>query len=94
MSHSKKVMISFFLTTKCNLNCIYCYTNKDKYKHQTLDFKFAQLGINDFFKSNNSRHIRFFSAGEPTMEFELIKKIREDAYEKAVNNLLVQTLTK
>lgn len=93
MSHPKKVMISFFLTTKCNLDCVYCYTNKHKYKHQTLDFKFAQLGVDDFFKSNNSRHIRFFGAGEPTMEFELMKKIREYAYEKAGNKLLVETQT-
>lgn len=93
MSHVKKVMVSFFVTTKCNLDCVYCYTNKHKYKPQTLDFRFAKLGIDDFFKTSNSRHIRFFGAGEPTMEFELMKKIKEYAYEKAGTKLSVETQT-
>lgn len=77
MPHSSKEMISFFLTTKCNLNCIYCYTNKCTFEHQDqiLDFDFAKAGIDDYYETNYKRHIRFFGAGEPTEEFELMKKI-------------------
>ena len=82
MAHVRKKMISFFLTTKCNLDCRYCYTNKSDYTHQSLDFEFAKLGINDFSKSYNSKHIRFFGAGEPTLEFDLMKKIWEYSYGK------------
>ena len=83
MAHVRKQMISFFLTTKCNLRCIYCYTYKNqdmKKEHQTLDFNFAKRGVDDFFRDNTSRHIRFYGIGEPTLELELIKKIRDYAY--------------
>lgn len=81
MSHVKKEMISFFLTTRCNLDCIYCYTNKGRqiHEHQTLPFEFAKIGIDYFFQNYNSRHLRFFGAGEPTCEFELMKKILDYA---------------
>ena len=77
MPHSSKEMISFFLTTKCNLSCIYCYTNKDLGEHldQTLDFEFAKAGIDDYYSTSYRRHIRFFGAGEPTEEFDLMKDI-------------------
>lgn len=84
MSHSDKEMISFFITTRCNLNCIYCYTNKDSVVHQdqSLDFEFAKAGIDDYYSTNYAKHIRFFGAGEPTMELALIKKILEYAKSK------------
>jgi uncharacterized protein len=82
MSHVKKEMLSFFLTSKCNLDCIYCYTNKKigKHKEQTLPFEFAKLGIDYYI--NQYPHIRFFGAGEPTEEFELLKNIYEYSYDK------------
>ena len=30
MPHVEKQMISFFLTTKCNLCCIYCYNAEER----------------------------------------------------------------
>lgn len=93
MSHSKKKMISFFVTTKCNLDCIYCYANKDRntHKSQSIDFNFAKLGIDYFFKNYNSRHIRFFGSGEPTLELNLIKKINSYAKEKS-NSLVTSEI--
>lgn len=96
MAHVRKQMISFFLTTKCNLRCIYCYTYKNqdiKKEHQTLDFNFAKRGVDDFFRDNTSRHIRFYGIGEPTLELELIKKIRDYAYQKAGDSLTVELQT-
>ena len=83
MSHVKKEMISFFLTSKCNLDCIYCYTNKENFKHkdQTLSYEFAKLGIDLFIQKYP--HIRFFGAGEPTQAFKLMKKIYNYALKKA-----------
>ncbi len=77
MAHVKKEMISFFLTTRCNLDCIYCYTNKGRtiHPHQTLSLEFAKLGIDYFFQNFESRHLRFFGAGEPTCELGLMRKI-------------------
>ncbi len=96
MAHVRKQMISFFITTKCNLRCIYCYTYKSqnmKKEHQTLDFNFAKRGIDDFFRDNASRHIRFYGIGEPTLEFELIKKIKNYAGDKSDRPLTVELQT-
>lgn len=87
MGHDKKEMISFFLTTRCNLDCIYCYTNKNAGVHafQTLDFDFAKAGIDDYYQTGFAHHVRFFGAGEPTLELDLMRKISEYALEKDRN---------
>lgn len=87
MPHCKKQMISLFLTTKCNLSCIYCY-NKEERKNiseQTLPFEIAKAGIDHFFENNSSRHIRFYGPGEPSQEFLLMKEITEYAKQKDQN---------
>lgn len=83
-AHYKKEMISVLVTTKCNLNCDYCYTNKNQNEHkgQTISFEFVKKGIDDYFEKKYMRHVRFFGAGEPTVEFDLIKKIHKYALEK------------
>ncbi len=85
MPHCNKQMISFFLTTKCNLCCVYCYNIKERAQLQekTLSFEIAKAGIDYFFQNNNSRHIRFYGPGEPSQEFELMKKIVDYAHSKA-----------
>lgn len=77
LSHIKKEMLSVFLTTKCNLNCDYCFTNKNEGTHhdQTISFDFVKNGITEYFATEYIRHIRFFGAGEPTVEFPLMKEI-------------------
>jgi uncharacterized protein len=77
MSHDKKEMISFYITTRSDLDCIYCYTDKnsEEHKHQTLSLDFAKVGIDDYYLTDYEKHIRFFGAGEPTIKLELIKEI-------------------
>lgn len=86
MPHCNKQMISFFLTTKCNLNCIYCYNveERKRMEEKTLPSNIAKAGIDHFFKENKSRHIRFYGPGEPTQEFKLMKQITD--YAKAVDD--------
>lgn len=95
MAHIRKQMISYFLTTKCSLRCVYCYTHKTKVKKEdeTLDFNFAKRLTDDFFRDNSCRHIRFYGIGEPTLEFELMKKIRDYAYGQAGKALTVELQT-
>ncbi len=83
-SHCKKEMISIFVTTKCNLNCDYCFTNKNQneHKNQTISFDFVKKGIDDYFTKKYMRHVRFFGAGEPTVEFDLLKKIHKYSVER------------
>lgn len=77
MPHCNKKMLSFFLTTKCNLCCWYCYNAKERntIKEMTLPLEIAKAGIDWYFAENESRHIRFYGPGEPTQEFQLLKKI-------------------
>ena len=77
MPHINKQMASFFLTTKCNLRCVYCYNSKERmsYKQQSLPLEIAKAGVDYFFANNSSRHIRFYGPGEPTQEFELMKSM-------------------
>jgi uncharacterized protein len=76
-----KQMISFFVTTNCNLDCIYCYTNKktDSHKGQTLEFEFAKTAIDDYFASSYAKHVRFQGAGEPTTNIVLVNKLLDYA---------------
>jgi len=95
LPHINKQMISFFLTTKCNLRCIYCYNSKERRskQEQTLSFDFAKVGIDYFFSHNPSRHIRFYGPGEPTREFRLMKQITEYAYSIAGEAVTVEVQT-
>jgi radical SAM protein with 4Fe4S-binding SPASM domain len=78
-------MISFFLTTRCNLRCVYCYNSKERAEVQekSLPLEIAKAGIDEYFAKNASRHIRFYGPGEPTMEFKLMQQIVVYAKEKA-----------
>lgn len=79
-------MLSFFLTTRCNLCCSYCYNAKERnaIEEKTLPLEIAKAGIDWYFNQNDSRHIRFYGPGEPTQEFERLKEIT--AYAKAHPN--------
>lgn len=81
MPHCNKKMISFFLTTKCNLCCRYCYNAEERnaIDEQTIPLEIAKAGIDWYFSTNESRHIRFYGPGEPTQEFDKMKKITEYA---------------
>ena len=95
MPHANKQMASFFLTTKCNLSCVYCYNRKERSLmiEQTLPFEIAKAGVNLFFHENSSRHIRFYGPGEPTQEIELMKRIVEYSKTKAGKNVTVELQT-
>lgn len=96
MSHVRKQAITFFLTSKCNLNCVYCYTSrgeKIKKEDQILNFAFAKRGLHDFFRDYPSRHIRFYGAGEATLEFELMKNITQYARDISDRKVMVELQT-
>ena len=77
MPHCNKQMLSFFLTTMCNLCCIYCYNAKErnKLKEQTIPLDVAKAAVDWYFEHNESRHIRFYGPGEPTQAFGRLKEI-------------------
>jgi len=78
MPRCNKKTITFLLTTRCNLNCTYCYGNR-KTDYKTLDFKFAKRVLCDYAESDELSRIRFSADGEPTTEMEILKKIFDEA---------------
>lgn len=86
MPHYNKKMISFFLTTECNLCCRYCYNSKERsrIKEYSLSLEIAKAGIDWYFLHNESRHIRFYGPGEPTQAFDSMVNITE--YAKSSRN--------
>jgi len=78
MPYCDKKTITFFLTTRCNLNCSYCYGNR-KMEYKTLDFNFAKRALLDFAELEKLNRICFSADGEPTTEMELLKKIFYEA---------------
>lgn len=87
MSHCNKKMLSFFLTTKCNLCCRYCYNAEEraKLREKSLPIHIAKAAVDWCFSSTPYRHIRFYGPGEPTMEFDLMREITEYARRKDKN---------
>ena len=81
MPHCNKKMLSFFLTTKCNLCCVYCYNAKERNacEEQSVSLNIAKHAIDWYFANNESRHIRFYGPGEPSQEFAKMKQITEYA---------------
>lgn len=81
MPHCNKKMLSFFLTTRCNLCCKYCYNinERNAIAEKTIPIDIAKAAIDWYFRNNESRHIRFYGPGEPTREFGKMKEITEYA---------------
>lgn len=95
MPHIMKQMASFFLTSRCNLRCVYCYNREERCQmvEQSLPLEIAKAGVDYFFANNQSRHIRFYGPGEPTQAFQLMKDIVEYAKQKAGNDLTTELQT-
>jgi len=74
MARCDKRAVSFLLTTRCNLNCAYCYGNRNA-DYKTLDYNFAKKVLCDYVEKGDINHIRFSADGEPTTEMKLMEKI-------------------
>lgn len=94
MGHWRKQMITFFVTSKCNLNCIYCYIPKIEEKIEiidsVIDIDFAIAGLKHYFSYAKSPCIRFFSAGEATLELDVMKEIFREAQKLVGTDLKVE----
>ncbi len=101
MGHCRKKMISFFVTTECNLACDYCYVNAEDCnscgdvirKSQTIDIDFALAGLDYFLEQGVPPHLRFFGPGEPTMRIDIIKTIINHVREKRGDSFSLEIQT-
>jgi uncharacterized protein len=92
MPHCEKNPLSLFITSNCNMSCKYCYTQKIRCNKQTIPYSFGKKGI-DVYLTPQNPHLRFFGAGEPTLEIELLKKLYNYAFEKIGTSLVTEIQT-
>lgn len=97
MGHWRKQEISFFVSSNCNLACIYCYIPKlgktIAPSDRIIDIEFAVAGMRDFFAWSKVPRIRYFSAGEATTAFDTMVEIRREAYKLVGNTLEAELQT-
>ena len=92
MEHNDKAQLTLFLTNSCNLNCIYCYEQKDKF---VMSFVCAMEWIRKCLDDpkNDFWYICLFG-GEPLLQYPLVKRICEWTWQQKWNadyTFLLQT---
>ena len=64
-------MYTLYLTTRCNLNCSYCYENYTE--KQDMDFKTSKNIIDFIFKNDTLNLIQIgFMGGEPLIKYDVL----------------------
>lgn len=86
------------MTDACNMRCSYCYLGDKKSRPhdpntKRIDLDFAKRGLEDFFDQSQSRSIRYFGAGEPTLEFKRMQQIQKYAIDLAGDELYTELQT-
>jgi uncharacterized protein len=90
---SSATNLAIFVTTKCNLRCIYCYAHGGD-KEKTISKDTWRMAMDHFFStiSSGATHekairknlnLSIHGGGEPTMEFDILKNIVADFYKRA-----------
>jgi len=76
--------LNLFITEKCNLNCQYCFVNKELDNFQ-LDFSSLKRAVDLFLAFPGEKKTISFNGGEPLLEYPLLKKTYLYAQKKARN---------
>ncbi len=74
---SKLSNLHIFLTTDCNLRCIYCFACGGENKNEISTESAIEFIKKTIDKNNDKIKISFFAGGEPTLAIDKIKKIIE-----------------
>ncbi|MBO7529031.1 MAG: radical SAM protein [Bacteroidales bacterium] len=92
MEHNDKAQLTLFLTNSCNLNCVYCYEQKDSF---VMSFECATGWITKCLNNSDQDfwYICLFG-GEPLLQYPLVKRLCEWTWQQewSVNyKFLIQT---
>jgi len=66
--------ITLIVTYACNQHCSYCYQIKNTLK---MEFETARKTIDYFYDNDNGEIVINFYGGEPFLEFDLMKQVRD-----------------
>ncbi len=80
--------VTLFLTTRCNLRCIYCYASGGERKEATLPLEVAEVAIdlvvkNALLAKQKSFGLGFHGGGEPTLAWKVLEYSVEYAKKRA-----------
>lgn len=76
MGHYNKCQLTIMTTTQCNMHCAYCLTNlRETGNIRRIDETFARVVIKDYLSSCEIPWIRFYGAGEATLEIDMMKRL-------------------
>lgn len=81
MAHYNKRLITFFMTTKCNLRCTYCITSSMDREDRFIDLDFVRTALEEYFERTGNFKVRFYAVGEPTQNLEGMQSIHRMAQE-------------
>lgn len=96
MGHFRKQPITFFVCSKCNLYCDYCYIpNRQNIDEEDayIDPDFAVEGFKDYAKFSKNPCIRFFGSGEATLRLDLMDEITRRISELVGHKIHVELQT-
>lgn len=71
----KHTSLSVFLTGRCNLNCSYCFIDKENLKRQTPDIAKIKKGIDLFLDVASEDPTINFTGGEPMLLWKALKNL-------------------
>lgn len=73
------MIVTLWLTRKCNLHCTYCYEGEKQQKvMQQKTFQDSLYFVTDFFKSSKEEYLGIsFHGGEPMLEFDKIIQCKQ-----------------
>jgi uncharacterized protein len=79
--------VSLFLTTRCNMHCVYCYSNGGD-SHKVMPWETAKAAIDwiinhTTLKGRNKLNVSFHGGGEVTTSAELMKRCVKYARQQA-----------
>ncbi len=92
------LIVTFWVSDTCNLECKYCYVKKDKLNEKmslSTAKEAVKYTISKFDKSNDNRLLVGFHGGEPLLNIDIIKYIINELNEKyqAQNKEIIYGMT-
>ena len=81
--------IFFHILTKCNLNCIHCYINKEQHGTNTLPISTIEKWLSEFSGKSRDTNV-IFLGGEPTLHPDLSTAIKK-AHNLGYKSITVDT---
>lgn len=69
--------LCLYITTRCNLACVYCYARGGETR-ETMPWNVARTALDYYLRQNDGNlSVTFHGAGEPTLEYSLIRRCCE-----------------